>query len=149
MIDKTKLRLLAIAASPGPWHACREGKCHCSQIWSKPADHPVATVTRGKWGDEYPSLEVDRPSIAPKFKPVMKMIEYGEVLDETANANAALIAACSPDTILSLLEKLDQWQSRVQNIVEVYESRSELFTNDSDCAATLADNARILLMDLK
>lgn len=67
--------------TPGPWTACHEGKCSCGQVWSKTADHPVATVTRGEWGD---------PGCP-----------YGEVSRECANANARLIAA-APELLEAL-----------------------------------------------
>jgi hypothetical protein len=81
------------AFTPGPWRACHEGECSCGQVWCD--DYPVATVTRGKWGDTYPAIEQQdgTGSIERKYEAVIKMIEYGEVSNELAEANARLIAA--------------------------------------------------------
>lgn len=84
----------------GPWRACNKGKCVCGQIWSEPADFPVATVTTGKWGDEYPRIRLTDDNKAEAY---MEMIEYGEVPKEMAEANAHLIAA-SPDLLDALKE---------------------------------------------
>lgn len=89
MIDELE-RLLG-AATPRPWNACRDGKCSCHQIWS--ADHPVAEVASGKWGDEYPSIRLVGPSLNLKAEAYMEQISYGEISVESSEANAALIVA--------------------------------------------------------
>jgi len=62
----------------GPWHYCGEdrGGCRCMQIWS--AHHPIATVESGEWGDYDESGE---------------LLPYGRIPEDTAKANARLIAA--------------------------------------------------------
>lgn len=85
--------------TPGPWHTCGNGQCKCKQIWSN--EHPVAQITSGKWGDDYPSLKVSGPSLQLKVEAVMEQITYGEVDEETAVANARLIAA-APDLLAAL-----------------------------------------------
>ena len=62
--------------TPGPWTACLNGTCRCKMVWC--ADYPVATVTSGEWGDPGET--------------------YGSVNEDTAVANARLIAA-SPDLL--------------------------------------------------
>src|SRR3990167_3550702 len=55
-ITLEELDQLHRAASPAPWHACRDGECKCKQLWT--ADHPVAVIEAGEWGDEYPALRM-------------------------------------------------------------------------------------------
>ena len=80
----------------GPWEACHDGECRCKQVWSRTADHPVAKVLAGEWGDEYPSLRfIDgscEKSIAPKIEAYTEFMAYGEIPEEQAVANAKLIA---------------------------------------------------------
>jgi len=85
--------------TPGPWKACHDGKCRCKQVWS--AHHPVADVIHGPWGDPYPALEISGGAIDMTAKPVMRMIEYGTVPDDIAEANARLIAA-APELLEAL-----------------------------------------------
>lgn len=87
------------AHTPGPWHACGDGRCKCATVMGR--DYPVARVTRGKWGDTYPVLENVGCSIAPEYRPKMEMIEYGDVAITEAEANAKLIAA-APDLLAAL-----------------------------------------------
>lgn len=88
--------------TPGPWRACHEGECKCGQVWT--ADHPVATVIRGEWGDEYPTIVVEGPSLERVARATMERISYGSVPEDQATANARLIAA-APD-LLSALEAI-------------------------------------------
>jgi hypothetical protein len=92
------------AFTPGPWRACHEGECSCGQVWCD--DYPVATVTRGKWGDTYPAIQPQEGtgSVERKYEAVIEMIEYGEVSSELAMANAKLIMA-APE----LLDSLRDW----------------------------------------
>lgn len=90
-----KLEKLLEKATPGPWGACNKGKCTCRQIWSEPADHPVATVVGGKWGDDYPTIKPVEGAtcIGMQVEAVMEQITYGEVPQEKSTANAELICA--------------------------------------------------------
>ena len=69
----------------GPWTACRDGECSCGQVWSKPADRPVAMIETGEWGDTYWECE--------DGEAVRREIPYGPALPrEQEIANARLIA---------------------------------------------------------
>ncbi len=87
-------------ATPGPWRACQEGTCSCSQIWSQSADVPVAEVTRGEWGD--PGLP------------------YGEIPEKIAEANSLFIAYAREDTP-KLLEYVEELESRLPRWISVGE----------------------------
>ena len=80
-------------ATPGPWRACQEGTCSCSQIWSQSADVPVAEVTRGEWGD--PGLP------------------YGEIPENIAEANSLFIAYARED-IKKLLGYIKELQYDIE-----------------------------------
>lgn len=80
--------------TPGPWELCGEGTCCCLTISGK--DHPIAKVTVGEWGDEFPNLRVEGPILARQAIPFIDRIAYGNVDRHTAQCNAHLIAA-APD----------------------------------------------------
>ena len=42
--------------TPGPWTACHDGECSCKIVSC--AHYPVARVTVGKWGDDYPAIRL-------------------------------------------------------------------------------------------
>jgi hypothetical protein len=108
-IDLDALKRLAEAATPGPWSACQEGKCSCGQVWSEATDNLVAVITRGKWGDEWPSIRlVGDTSFDQKAEAYMEKEVYGEVPDDIADANAAFVAAASPSVILALIARLER-----------------------------------------
>jgi hypothetical protein len=82
--------------TPGPWHACGNGKCDCKQVWS--SDYPVAQVECGKWGDDYASIRLTGESLQLKAEPFMDQITYGEISEDVAEANSLLIAS-APDLL--------------------------------------------------
>jgi hypothetical protein len=83
--------------TPGPWHACSNGKCSCKTV--NCADYPVAKITTGNWGDDYASIRlVGDSSLDQKAEAFMAQFTYGSVNEETATANARLIAA-APDLL--------------------------------------------------
>jgi len=78
--------------TPGPWHVCHQAKCPCKQVWAE--DHPIAEITAGKWGDDYPALRLntDKGMYGMHAEAYMEQITYGEVHEEIARGNALLIA---------------------------------------------------------
>lgn len=95
--------------SPLPWHACNNGECSCKQVWI--AEHPVAKVTSGNWGDDYPSIRlIGSSSLGLTAEPYMEQITYGEVSEKTAVANARLIATAPElyEVLKKLTERLSQ-----------------------------------------
>ena len=82
--------------TPGPWSYCCD-KC----LTVSAPDHPIARIEHGAWGDTFPSLRQIGPSIGAKYEPYIEMIEYGEIDEETAIANAHLIAA-APELLAAL-----------------------------------------------
>ncbi|KKN77921.1 hypothetical protein LCGC14_0354860 [marine sediment metagenome] len=79
--------------TPGPLTVCNRGECTCLQIWCP--DHPVAEVTHGDWGDDYPALRfVGNSSLDHKVEAYMEQITYGSIGRETAKANAIRLVAC-------------------------------------------------------
>lgn len=85
--------------TPGPWSACKNGECPCGQIWSTTADHPVAEVISGTWGDTYPALRPrDEGMSGTVVEAYLERIDYGSVDPEQAKANAVLISS-APDLL--------------------------------------------------
>ncbi len=96
--------------TPGPWKACGDSKCKCRQIWSIPGDCPVFTarstgqiamvgLAHHKWGDS--------PELI-----------YGEIDQESTEANARLIAA-APDGYEALIELDSVVSELLQAIPEI------------------------------
>jgi hypothetical protein len=90
---------LVSSASPGPWTVCHDGECSCKQVWSG-ADHPIASLECGEWGDEYPAwrtLNADDPDDAehlPGTKVIdayVERITYGEIPEHYARGDARFI----------------------------------------------------------
>lgn len=93
-------------STPGPWMACDNGKCSCKVVSC--ADFPIARITCGEWGDDYPSLRlVGTSSLDIKAEAFMERIAYGTVSEEMATANARLIAA-APDLLAALKSARNQ-----------------------------------------
>jgi hypothetical protein len=118
--------------TPGPWSACHNGECQCKTVMGN--DYPVATITSGNWGDDYPSIRlVGDSSLELKAEAYMEQITYGKVSEETAVANARLIAA-SPE-LLEACKQIDSIASRIQkwqrqNLEAMwYEDFQEIVTN--------------------
>lgn len=68
-------------------------------------DYPVAQVTNGDWGDDYPSIRLVGGSLDRKAEAYMEQITYGHVSEPTARANWRLISA-APDLYAALVEAL-------------------------------------------
>jgi ribosomal protein L32 len=108
-----RLRELLAKATPGEWTACRGGECQCGMIHG--GEGLVATVTRGKYGDTWPTVVVtgdQEGTIGRELKITakMEMAEYGCVSDELASANAALIPAMKNE-LPGLLDELERLQA--------------------------------------
>lgn len=89
----------------GPWHVCNSGKCSCFTVMCN--DFPVAEVTHGEWGDDFPAIRlVGDSTIDRKAEAYMEQITYGSVDDAEARANWHLISA-SPDLYAALVETLE------------------------------------------
>jgi hypothetical protein len=99
----------------GPWHVCDgnksiKGICSCMSISC--ADHPIATVERGEWGDHYPSLRWVKGtgSLDRKVEAYMEFTGYGSIPDEEAVANAHMLAA-APELLEALKAHLTYCES--------------------------------------
>ena len=91
----------------GPWTFSNKG----TYIGSK--NHPIANVEIGVWGETFPTLQLEGPSLDRKVKAVIEMIEYGEIPEEEGKANARLIAKAP--------EMYDLLQLLLSKIVESFE----------------------------
>ena len=116
--------------SPGPWKACHDGTCSCGFIWSETADHPVAKVESGEWGDDYAAYKIGPSGSRLTGKSVevdayMEQISYGKIGPETAQQNARLIAL-SPEMFellqlgltLQTEEEYLQWRVLAQELLQ-------------------------------
>lgn len=94
-------------ATPGPWSCC-DDRCKCTGVNAR--DHPVASVIKGDWGDDYPSLRFKEGGpgavSTTSVEPYMAQVTYGTVPIDEAMRNRAHIAACDPDTVRSILTEL-------------------------------------------
>ncbi len=115
--------------SPAPWGACHGGTCSCGFIWSRTADHPVAKVESGEWGDDYPAIKIvpsERRLTGTSFEVTayMEQIGYGQIDPETAQQNAQLIAL-SPEMLVLLqqglvlhtVDEISEWKMRVRDLI--------------------------------
>lgn len=89
MIDLSKLKQAADAATPGIWRECgaQRGGCICGHIWATESDECVAIAFAG---DE------EMPAPAAGVKP-----------------NAAYIAAANPSAILELIARLEAAEAKL------------------------------------
>jgi hypothetical protein len=98
--DTDKLKGLALAATPGPWH------------WvNNETDQPRQP---GEWRaslrtvQEYPTHSVGP---LPKF-----IVQADEICGENMDANADFIAAANPATVLALLAERDELCAEVERL---------------------------------
>lgn len=96
--------------TPGPWNACNNGECQCKLV--RYQDGPVAEVISGEWGDEFPNIRLVKNEHGPgeHAGAFVEMTVYGEVSEQTATANARLIAA-APDLLHALLFALPELEA--------------------------------------
>ena len=88
--------------TPGTWTACYGGGGRDVVVMCE--DYPVAIVTSGEWGDEFPNIRL-RPredGMGSHAEAFTEMIVYGDVGKEIAKANARLVAA-APDLLDALM----------------------------------------------
>lgn len=75
-------------------------------------DYPVARVTKGSWGDEYPALRiVGETSLNQKVEAYNELIEYGAVPEAEALANRAFIRE-APTDIAALIAEVEQLRAQ-------------------------------------
>lgn len=105
MLDLAPIKARLGAATPGPWHSCADDRCQCPTVM---CDHyPVAEITKGPWGDEYPALRfVGETSLDRKVEAYIERIEYGSVSDEQALANRSFIRE-APTDIAALIAEVE------------------------------------------
>lgn len=100
-------KALTAKITPLPWHYCGCGKCGRISSDAVEEASEVCNVTRGNWGDDYPNIRRTGGSIEGKFELFMDQINYGNVPDEVADANAKYIEqACNnyPDALATIAE---------------------------------------------
>ena len=87
--DIQKLKEAAMAATHGPWATCSasESRCQCRQVWSRPADIPIAYALRDTDED---------------------WTGGDGATHEMAKNNATFIAAADPPTILALIDRMER-----------------------------------------
>lgn len=123
----------------GPWSVCRADDCECSTVSSKNA--PIAKVTRGDWGDDYPALRlVGDSSLDMKAEAYMEQITYGTVPPEEAAANAHLIAA-SPD-LYAAAERLAKGLDNLIGLGVIHKNYADEASDLSDAAHEALSKAR-------
>lgn len=72
----------------------KRGGCQCGMIWSELGSSThVATVTIGKWGDQYPAIRVDQND-KMKAEAYMEHHYYGEISERRGKAVTARLVAC-------------------------------------------------------
>jgi hypothetical protein len=100
--------------TPGPWSACHAGKCKCKAVWSIAADHPVAEITSGEWGDRYAAVRLTSTNpLDAKAEAYIELDAYGSVDEAVAEANARLIAA-APCLLSACKAFVEAWEKSLQ-----------------------------------
>ena len=89
------------------------------------ADHPIADVTCGEWGDSYPSIRLTGSSMNRTAEAFMDGMPYGEVPREEAEANARLIRA-APKMLEALEELVMRATYSLMGIRDVTEAKAAI-----------------------
>jgi hypothetical protein len=101
MLDLEPIKARLAAATQGPWSSC--DTCKCTAVNSE--DGPVANVVKGKWGDDFPAIRlVGNSSLDMKAEAYMEQFTYGEISEELALANRALIREAPSDLAALIVE---------------------------------------------
>lgn len=112
MLDLEPIKARLVAATPGPWHSCPDDGCKCVMVSCD--DYPVAEVTKGKWGDDYPAVRlVGTSSLDMKAEAYMEQITYGEIDEKTAMANRAFIRE-APADIAALVAEIEELRAHIK-----------------------------------
>lgn len=111
MLDLDPIKKRLAEATPGPWGSCDDATCKCIMVTSR--DYPVAEVTKGAWGDDFPSIRLVGPSLDLKAEAFMDQITYGEVSEEQFLANRRFIREAPTDVaaLIAEIERLRAAQS--------------------------------------
>lgn len=135
--------------SPLPWRGCGEDSekpCKCGMVWSPDGDHPVLTIERGEWGDEWPSLRlVGDSSFDRKAEAYMEKSAYGNVPDDVADANMHFVvkAANLHYELVAMLD-LVQWSAEADRCPVCDASWLRDKSHAEDCAlAALLNRAGV------
>ena len=88
MLDLNPIKARLAAATPGPWHSCRDDGCKCPMVLCD--DYPVAEVVKGAWGDDFPSVRLVGNSLELKAEAYMEQITYGEVPERGSSRKSCL-----------------------------------------------------------
>lgn len=108
MLDLEAIKARLAAATAGPWSSCPDDGCKCRIVSC--GDYPIAEVTKGPWGDDFPSIRIAGPSLDRKAEAFMDQITYGEVSDQQFIANRAFIRE-APADIAALIAEIEQLRS--------------------------------------
>lgn len=125
-------RALAEKVKSLPWSACNDGECSCKQISCD--DYPIAEVTHGDWGDDYPSIRLIGGSLDIKAEPYMEQITYGNIPEETATNHARYIVAAANNYPAAL----DHIAYQAAQIVEISQMVSDYQADLKDRDAEIA-----------
>lgn len=93
-MNHKKLRKLALSATPGPWF----------RSIGRIGDYDIMTYDIGPNGDR------------KDFEQYEDAFAYTLTTNEDGEANGAFIAACDPDTILSLLDEIATLKKKLKKL---------------------------------
>ena len=100
-----ELRAIASRVKSLPWSACDDGKCPCKTIMA--ADYPIAKISSGDWGDDYPTIRLEGGPLDTKAVAVMEQITYGHIPEELALANILYFVSAA-NTLPDALDEIER-----------------------------------------
>lgn len=102
-MDYAELRAAAEAATPGPWVSADNKRGPTKSVW---LEYTAREVRESEWGPNFP----DRPSrYGPHRDYIANCIKLWKQPGD-AKDNARYIALANPQTVLALLDELDDWR---------------------------------------